>query len=584
MSAWIDPLGVQGGPIISNEHTTPYGWKSYPEALTDGRRELEGLPGSRQLRLQRARVLQLVPDRPGELAAVPERAPHPTRTASSSTTRCNDRLPTVSWIIPTSYQSEHPTTPRRPARTSWPARSTRSRPTPTCGTTPSSSSTTTRTTACSTTCRRPPRRPAPPASSPTSVARPADRRRLPGAVPHRLAVDGGRLDRQRDLRPHLRAAVPRAADRGDDPEHHPWRRQTFGDLSSAFGVHRRAGSPGCRTPRQRSPRPSTRSTTCPPRWSRPPTRSCRRRQPAARPVRARDSAVDERRRPTDMSSPFQRYQPSRRSSRARPRRACSSSARRSPRSALTGTHRSAPPPRTPRASGNSEGAPHWTISKQVSRPAAARRRRQEGRRARPPAAHATGTWPRPAATRSPRSTSPTDTIIGDVQRRHRRGHRRHAGRLDPLHRADRPVQRHRDQHDDRRADDDRGRRLPAGRRGLARRRAGLRDGHRRRHRPRRVEPGRRHQHRDQHRDQRHHRGHRPAPGGVQPGRQPRLRHHLDGVYVINTATVAGGPGDRATPTTRRASPSQPDGSTLYVTNPDAGTLWQSTPPPAASPA
>jgi len=26
MSAWIDPAGVQGGPIISNQHTTPYGW------------------------------------------------------------------------------------------------------------------------------------------------------------------------------------------------------------------------------------------------------------------------------------------------------------------------------------------------------------------------------------------------------------------------------------------------------------------------------------------------------------------------------------------------------------------------------
>ena len=35
MSAWIDPAGVQGGPIISNQHNTPYGWKSYPEALTE---------------------------------------------------------------------------------------------------------------------------------------------------------------------------------------------------------------------------------------------------------------------------------------------------------------------------------------------------------------------------------------------------------------------------------------------------------------------------------------------------------------------------------------------------------------------
>src|ERR1700722_11815359 len=32
MSAWMNPEGGNGGPTISNEHTTPYGWKSYPEA------------------------------------------------------------------------------------------------------------------------------------------------------------------------------------------------------------------------------------------------------------------------------------------------------------------------------------------------------------------------------------------------------------------------------------------------------------------------------------------------------------------------------------------------------------------------
>ncbi len=35
MSAWIDPAGVAGGPIISNVDPTPYGWKTYPEALTE---------------------------------------------------------------------------------------------------------------------------------------------------------------------------------------------------------------------------------------------------------------------------------------------------------------------------------------------------------------------------------------------------------------------------------------------------------------------------------------------------------------------------------------------------------------------
>ncbi|MGB6616451.1 MAG: alkaline phosphatase family protein, partial [Trebonia sp.] len=34
MSAWIDPAGAGGGPIISNIDPTPYEWVSYPEALT----------------------------------------------------------------------------------------------------------------------------------------------------------------------------------------------------------------------------------------------------------------------------------------------------------------------------------------------------------------------------------------------------------------------------------------------------------------------------------------------------------------------------------------------------------------------
>jgi Phosphoesterase family len=33
-SAWIDPQGAAGGPIISNVDPTPYGWQTYPEALT----------------------------------------------------------------------------------------------------------------------------------------------------------------------------------------------------------------------------------------------------------------------------------------------------------------------------------------------------------------------------------------------------------------------------------------------------------------------------------------------------------------------------------------------------------------------
>ena len=140
----------------------------------------------------------------------------------------HDRLPTVSWIIPTSYQSEHPDyTPA--AGADFVASKINAiaanpdvwnstvfilnydendglfdhvpPPTAPAGT-PGEYLT----------------------DSPLAVGlrrlRRPHRRRFPGAVPDHLAVDDGRLDRQRDLRPHLHAAVPRAADRRDHPEHH----------------------------------------------------------------------------------------------------------------------------------------------------------------------------------------------------------------------------------------------------------------------------------------------------------------------------------------------------------------------------
>ena len=47
-----------------------------------------------------------------------------------------------------------------------------------------------------------------------------DRPGLPGAVHHRLALDGGRLRQPRHLRPHLGHPAARDGDRGREPEHH----------------------------------------------------------------------------------------------------------------------------------------------------------------------------------------------------------------------------------------------------------------------------------------------------------------------------------------------------------------------------
>ena len=106
----IDPDGSGGGPIISNK--APDGRLHLDDlrrAAGAGRRELEGLPAAGQLRLQHAGEFQESSSRPTQGSPLyTQRDAWSVRKASSSTTRMNDKLPAVSWIIPTSFQSEHP--------------------------------------------------------------------------------------------------------------------------------------------------------------------------------------------------------------------------------------------------------------------------------------------------------------------------------------------------------------------------------------------------------------------------------------------------------------------------------------------
>jgi len=107
MSASIDPGGTLGGPIIDNAHPVPYGWKTYPEALTEAGvswkvyQEVESFG---------FHVLELF----SAYQNAPTSSPlykNGLRTYSAGQFEydaAHDRLPTVSWIIPTSYQSEHP--------------------------------------------------------------------------------------------------------------------------------------------------------------------------------------------------------------------------------------------------------------------------------------------------------------------------------------------------------------------------------------------------------------------------------------------------------------------------------------------
>jgi phospholipase C len=107
MSAYIDPAGTQGGPIISNIDPTPYGWTSYPEALTTA-----GVSWQVYQEVDNYGCNLLEPFQSFQNAPVNSTLfQSGLRTFSPGQFEwdaLHDRLPTVSWLIPTSYQSEHP--------------------------------------------------------------------------------------------------------------------------------------------------------------------------------------------------------------------------------------------------------------------------------------------------------------------------------------------------------------------------------------------------------------------------------------------------------------------------------------------
>jgi phospholipase C len=107
MSAFIDPLGDYGGPITSNIDPTPYEWQSYPEALTSA-----GVPWQVYQEVDNYECNLLEMFKSFQAAPVSSTLYQSgLRTFSPGQFEydaMNDRLPSVSWLIPTSYQSEHP--------------------------------------------------------------------------------------------------------------------------------------------------------------------------------------------------------------------------------------------------------------------------------------------------------------------------------------------------------------------------------------------------------------------------------------------------------------------------------------------
>ena len=107
MSGTIDAGGTQGGPVINNTDPVPYRWKTYPEALTEAG---VGWKVYQEVDNYGCNVLEYF----DAFQSAPASSPlfrNALRTYPADRFEydaAHDRLPTVSWIIPTSYQSEHP--------------------------------------------------------------------------------------------------------------------------------------------------------------------------------------------------------------------------------------------------------------------------------------------------------------------------------------------------------------------------------------------------------------------------------------------------------------------------------------------
>ncbi len=107
MGGTIDPGGTEGGPVISNRDPSLYTWKTYPEALTDAGVDWTVYQEVDNYGCNVLEYFAAYQDAPtgSPLARNALRA-YPA--GQFEYDAAHDRLPTVSWIIPTSYQSEHP--------------------------------------------------------------------------------------------------------------------------------------------------------------------------------------------------------------------------------------------------------------------------------------------------------------------------------------------------------------------------------------------------------------------------------------------------------------------------------------------
>ncbi|MEV5509769.1 alkaline phosphatase family protein [Streptomyces orinoci] len=107
MTGTIDPGGRHGGPVIDNTAPTPYRWTTYAERLQKAGISWRVYQEEDNYGCNMLEEFQQFKDaRPGE--PLYERGMRRLAAGTFEEDARNDRLPAVSWIIPTGPQSEHP--------------------------------------------------------------------------------------------------------------------------------------------------------------------------------------------------------------------------------------------------------------------------------------------------------------------------------------------------------------------------------------------------------------------------------------------------------------------------------------------
>ncbi|MBV9024583.1 MAG: beta-propeller fold lactonase family protein [Streptomycetaceae bacterium] len=103
----IDPSGAYGGPVISNVIPQPFRWTTYPERLTEAGISWHVYQGEDDYGCNPLEFFAAYQDaKPGDVLYEHGLTIGPADTFAHDA--LHDQLPTVSWIIPTPAQSEHP--------------------------------------------------------------------------------------------------------------------------------------------------------------------------------------------------------------------------------------------------------------------------------------------------------------------------------------------------------------------------------------------------------------------------------------------------------------------------------------------